>query len=64
MNSQIQMLRLIVNGAICLYEGQGLEIPALLVAQNRGDLLAVLDVLTTALYWMQEELAIGEDKRA
>jgi hypothetical protein len=63
MDVQIQMMRLIVNGAICLYEGQGLEIPALLKAQNRGDLLAVLDALTTALYWMQEELAIGEGRR-
>ena len=62
MDVQIQMLRLIVNGAICLYGGQGLEIPALLMAQNRGDLLAVLDALATALYWMQEELAIGEGR--
>ena len=63
MDAQIQKLRLIVNGAICLYEGQGLEIPALLMAQNRGDLLTVLDALATALYWMQEELAIGEGRR-
>ena len=60
MDVQIQILRLIVNGAICLYEGQGLEIPALLKAQNRDDLLAVLDAIVSALYWIQEELEIKE----
>ena len=60
MDAQIQKLRLIVNGAVCLYEGQGLEIPALLEAQHRDDLLTVLDAIVAALYWMQEELAIEE----
>lgn len=50
MDAQIQKLRLIVNGAVCLYEGQGLEIPALLEAQNRDDLLTVLDAIVAALY--------------
>ena len=58
MNHQIQKMRLIVNGAVCLYEGQGLEIYQILKAQNRDDLLTVLDALATALYWMQEELVI------
>ena len=53
MNRQIQKMRLIVNGAVCLYEGQGLEICQILKAQNRDYLLTVLDALTTALYWIR-----------
>ncbi len=62
MEAQIQKLRLIVNGAVCLYEGQGLEIPELLESQHREDLLTVLDAIVAALYWVQEELAIGKEK--
>ena len=60
MDAQIQKLRLIVNGAVSLYEGQGLEIPELLKARHRDDLLTVLDAIVSALYWMQEELTVGE----
>ena len=63
MDAQIQKLRLIVNGAVCLYEGQGLEIPALLEAQHRDDLLTVLDAIVAALYWIQEELGIYRTDR-
>ena len=64
MELNIQKLRLIVNGAVNLYEGQGLEIPGLLKAQGREDLLTVLDAVTTALYWMQAELMIEGTKKA
>lgn len=64
MELNIQKLRLIVNGAVSLYEGQGLEIPGLLKAQGREDLLTVLDAVTTALYWMQAELMIEGTKKA
>ena len=60
MDALIQKMRLIVNGAVCLYEGQGLEIPGILESHNREDLLIVLDALIMALYWMQEELEIGD----
>ena len=58
MGERIQKMRLIVNGAVSLYEGQGMEIVGILTAQERNDLLTVLDALTTALYWLQDELAI------
>ncbi len=61
MDIQIQKMRLIVNGAVCLYEGRGLDIVQVLKAQHRDDLLIVLDILTTALYWLQEELEGGEE---
>ena len=58
----IQRMRLIVNGAVCLYEGEGLEIAQVLRDQGRDELLAVLDGLMTAMYWLQDMLAdqIGE----
>ena len=59
MDAQIQKMRLIVNGAVSIYEGQGLEIISLLKEQNRDDLLDVMDALATAMYWLQEELDIG-----
>ena len=58
MEQRTQKMRLIVNGAVSLYEGQGMEIVGILTAQGRSDLLTVLDALTTALYWLQDELAI------
>ena len=60
MDALIQKMRLIVNGAVCLYEGQGLEIPGILESHNREDLIIVLDAIIMALYWIQEELEIGD----
>ena len=62
MDIQIQKMRLVVNGAVSLYEGQGLEIVQILKAQGRDDLVAVMDALTTAMYWLQEELEIRDGK--
>ena len=61
MEQRVQKVRLIVNGAVSLYEGQGMEIANLLTAQGRNDLLTVLDALTTALYWLQDELTIEDN---
>ena len=62
MNIHIQKMRLAVNGAVSIYEGQGLEIVQILKAQGRNDLVGVLDAIMTAMYWMQEELEIGAEK--
>ena len=62
MNIHIQKMRLAVNGAVSIYEGQGLEIVQILKAQGRDDLVAVLDAIATAMYWVQEELEIGVEK--
>lgn len=60
MDTQTQKMRLIVNGAISLYEGEGMEIPAFLKAQNRIDLLNVLDVVVAALYWLRDDMETQE----
>ena len=62
MKIHIQKMRLAVNGAVSIYEGQGLEIVQILKAQGRDDLVAVLDAIATAMYWVQEELEIGVEK--
>ena len=49
-----QKLRLIINGAISLYEGECLEIPALLSKQERPDLSEAYDAIGAALYWMKQ----------
>lgn len=51
-----QKLRLIVNGAISIYECEGLEIPTVLKSQERTDLCEAYDILGTALYWLKNEL--------
>ena len=51
-----QKMRLIVNGAVSIYEGECLEIPALLKAQERPDLCEDYDAIGVALYWIKEEL--------
>jgi hypothetical protein len=60
LDTQTQKMRLIVNGAISLYEGEGMEIPAFLKAQNRIDLLNVLDVVVAALYWLRDDMETQE----
>ena len=58
MELDIQKLRLIVYGAVALYEGEGLEIGQILKDQGRADLMTLLDAMMTALYWLQETLVI------
>lgn len=56
MDERTQEMRLIVHGAVCIYEGEGLDIATALREQNREDLIIVLDAVTTALYWLQSLL--------
>ena len=61
MDQKSQRMRLIVNGAVSIYEGQGLDMAQLLHDQGRNDLLTTLDALTTALYWLQAELNADDE---
>lgn len=57
MNEQSkQKMRLVVNGAVSIYEEEGLEIPDILKAHERTDLCEAYDAIGTALYWIKEEL--------
>lgn len=56
MDERTQKMRLIVNGAISIFESEGLDIAQTLQEQHREDLFAALDAVTTALYWLQSLL--------
>ena len=49
-------MRLIVDGAVSIYEGECLDIATILIKQERLDLCEAYDAIGTALYWMKEEL--------
>ena len=54
-DNNAQLSSLIITGAISFYEGKGLDIPDILKAEGREDLLEVLDLILAALYWLQKE---------
>ncbi|MBQ2433681.1 MAG: hypothetical protein II266_04575 [Clostridia bacterium] len=57
MNEQTaQKIRLIINGAINCYEGECIDIPDILKAENRPDIRDAYDAIGTALYWIKEEM--------
>lgn len=59
MNEQTaQKIRLIINGAINCYEGDCIDIPAILKAENRPDIRDAYDAIGTALYWIKEEMEV------
>ena len=53
MEQKMKKLRLIVNGAIVIYENEGQEIASSL---EKPELLDAQDTLGTALYWMRNEI--------
>ena len=52
----LNLLRLILNGAITIYETDGLEIAELLHQQDKKDLFRALDTIAAALYLSKEEV--------
>lgn len=51
-----QKMRLIVNGAVSIFEGEGLEIPAILKEKEQNKLREAYDAIGAALYWLKNEL--------
>ena len=51
-----QKMRLIVDGAVSIYEGECLDIATILIKQERPDLCEAYDAIGTALYWLRSEL--------
>ena len=52
----LNLLRLILNGAIAIYETDGLEIAEMLRQQDKKDLFRALDTIAAALYLSKEEV--------
>jgi len=51
-----QKMRLLLTGAISVFENDCLEIPSLLQELSRPDLAEAFDAVGTALYWMKDEI--------
>ena len=52
----LNLLRLILNGAITIYEADGMEIAKMLHQQNNKELFRALDTIAAALYLSKEEV--------
>ena len=52
----LNLLRLILNGAIAIYETDGLEIAEMLRQQDKKDLFRALDTIAAVLYLSKEEV--------
>jgi hypothetical protein len=53
---KVKMMRLLLNGAITIYECEGPEIAGLLHKQDDRRLFAAFDAIGAALYWMKNEV--------
>lgn len=52
----LNLLRLILNGAITIYEADVVKITKMLHQQDRKDLFRALDTIAAALYLSKEEV--------
>ena len=52
----LNLLHLILTGAIAIYDSKGMEIVEVLRQQNRNDLFRALDTIAAALYLSREEV--------
>ena len=51
------MMRLVLAGAITIWENQGSEVTAMLMRDNNRRLFDAMDAIGTAIYWVENELA-------
>ena len=51
------MMRLVLAGAITIWENQGSEVSAMLMRDNNRRLFDAMDAIGTSLYWVDNELA-------
>ena len=51
------MMRLVLAGAITIWENQGSEVSAMLMRDNNRRLFDAMDAIGTALYWVDNEWA-------
>ena len=51
------MMRLVLAGAITIWENQGSEVTAMLMRDNNRRLFDAMDAIGTVLYWVDNELA-------
>ena len=50
-------MRLVLTGAIAIWENEGTEVSAMLMRDNNRRLFDAMDAIGTAIYWVENELA-------
>ena len=50
-------MRLVLTGAITIWENEGTEVSAMLMRDNNRRLFDAMDAIGTAIYWVENELA-------
>lgn len=51
------LMRLVLTGAIAIWENEGTEVSAMLMRDNNRRLFDAMGAISTALYWVDNELA-------
>ena len=51
------LMRLVLTGAIAIWENEGAEVSAMLMRDNNRRLFDAMDAIGTAIYWVENELA-------
>lgn len=51
------LMRLVLTGAIAIWENEGTEVSAMLMRDNNRRLFDAMDAIGTAIYWVENELA-------
>ena len=51
------LMRLVLTGAITIWENEGTEVSAMLMRDNNRRLFDAMDAISTAIYWVENELA-------
>ena len=51
------LMRLVLTGAIAIWENEGTEVSAMLMRDNNRRLFDAMDAIGTTLYWVENELA-------
>ena len=51
------LMRLVLTGAITIWENEGTEVSAMLMRDNNRRLFDAMDAIGTAIYWVENELA-------
>ena len=55
-NELRQEMRLVISGALTIFENDCAEIPGILNANDRRDLTDAYDAIGAALYWMLRQI--------
>ena len=59
---QLQLMRLVMRGAVCCFDDQGADIIRFLIDQKKEYLIDGLNMIGTALMWLDSQLEALTDQ--